>query len=433
MLGGGTAPAADGAGARDPKSLRAERERRNAALIERGFNFTNGFDVAAGRHPLEIEVLVPPAAEPHEISVWAVSAGGDLTIRIADARDATLASWSGPSGERRWALHLPAGRNRVTIDARDGAIGLLGLKGPVASTCAVDATRVTTHTANAAAEFRWPYLLLLPREARANALLVAPNNTGFATTDADLIVASGKCTVAQNATLADRLGAPLLVPLFPRPAATGEADNLYLHALSRASLTEQRLEYARVDLQLIAMIDDARAQLEERSLHIDPRVLLTGFSASASFASRFAMLHPERVLAVAATSPGGWPIAPAARDDRDVLAYPVGIADVASLIGNAPDAADRRKVSWFFLLGDRDSNDSVPSRDSFAAADTALITRRYGTTPAARWKFAERLYRSQQLRARFALYPGIAHELSPQMCADIEAFFRAALDGAHER
>jgi len=154
----------------------------------------------------------------------------------------------------------------------------------------------------------------MPREVRAPFLLAAPNNTGFTTTDPELLAASGACTAASNADLADHLGMPIIVPLFPRPSVSGVEENLYLHALTRASLLTQLPEYARVDLQFIAMLDDAVSTLADQGMKVSRRILMTGFSASGSFVSRFAMLHPDRVLAVAAGSPGGWPVAPVTKD-----------------------------------------------------------------------------------------------------------------------
>jgi hypothetical protein len=39
--------------------------------------------------------------------------------------------------------------------------------------------------------------------------------------------------------------APLLVPLFPRPSIPGEAENLYLQALSRPALETKQATWAR--------------------------------------------------------------------------------------------------------------------------------------------------------------------------------------------
>jgi len=170
------------------------------------------------------------------------------------------------------------------------------------------------------------------------------------------------------------------------------------------------------------MIDDARAALREERITVGMKVFLSGFSASGMFVNRFAMLHPERVAAVACGSPGGWPIAPVEKFDGQKLDYPVGVADLKSLVGRSLDVSRLRQVSWFFYLGQDDKNDSVIFRDSFSRVQEEVIFRHFGETPVSRWKIAERLYAKRGLNARFALYAG-AHSVTSDMEKDITRFF----------
>jgi hypothetical protein len=287
---------------------------------------------------------------------------------------------------------------------------------------------VQEQLAFAAKGFHWPYLLFVPAKVTSTHLLVRPNNTGFPTEELELLRASASCELQSAAALAQALGAPLLIPLFPRPQAPGAEDNLYLHALTRASLKTAVPAFSRVDLQLLAMIDDARAVLAKKGLQLEPTVLAWGFSASGSFVDRFAMLHPERVLAAAVGSPGGWPLAPVRSAAGELLPWPVGVNDVQGLTGAPVDLTRVKQVSWYFYLGDHDENDAVVHRDSFSAEDEALITRRFGARPVARWAAAEKLARGAGLDAKFKLYPGAGHSVTPEMAADVEAFFRSALD-----
>jgi len=321
----------------------------------------------------------------------------------------------------------------VEIDLQNATsvVALLGVKGPVLSTCHLDPDRVSTHEAKEAAGFQWPYLLFAPEIVRAHFLLGVPNNTGFATTDPDLLAANGACTIKEWEGLANRLAMPLLVPLFPRPAIAGEAENLYLHALTRASLMNDRPPYTRVDLQFIAMIDDARHVLADRNIRISQRVLLTGFSASGTFVSRFAMLHPDRVLAIASGSPGGWPIIPKAEDKGVALPYPVGIADLHTVMGHSSNFPALRRVYWYYYMGAEDRNDSVIFRDSFSKDDEKLIFSHFGANLQQRWIAAETAYKSSRLKAHFKLYPAVGHEVSNEMQADIEAFLTSVINQQH--
>jgi dienelactone hydrolase len=263
--------------------------------------------------------------------------------------------------------------------------------------------------------------LITPKMKRATVLLVLPNNGGFISEDVQLLRAAATCQARSELEMADRLGAAILIPLFPRPSVGGEMDNLYLHALSRAALETKVPKFARVDLQLIAMVDHARALLGDG---VDRRVLIEGFSAAGMFSNRFAVLHPERTLAAAIGSPGGWPIAPVASAG---LTYPVGLADAQQLTGAKIDERALRAVAFFFFLGAEDNNDSVPYRDSFSATDAAVIMRRFGKTPVDRWENARKLYIAAGLHATFKLYQGVGHSITTQMHADMEAMFQAAV------
>ena len=262
------------------------------------------------------------------------------------------------------------------------------------------AARVRHVQANPAAGFASGYYLYLPSSPRRDAageatLLVQPNNSGRTSDD------------FERKGIAEELGVPLLVPAFPRTASDWR---VYTHALDRDSLTTRDPALARPDLQLIAMIDDARAKLAAEGLPVAPKVLLQGFSASAMFANRFTALHPERVRAVAAGSPGGWPIAPLTNFDREALPYPAGVADLQALTGKSFDADAFARVPQYLYMGDGDDNDSLDFEDGWDALVATRIKRVFGATPVARWPRAGVLYRRAGVNARFELVPGIGHD-----------------------
>jgi len=426
-LCGSLASADDRAPAADP--LVGEMTRRNDELVKQGFNFTQR--VTAGDAAIAVEWLVPPSDDELIISLWFETARGQLAVHLAGPNGVALAGWQGRSGAQQLTGALPPGRYTVEVTPSGGgrARGVVGVKGAVIGHCPIPAARLTEHAAEPARGFFWPYLLVAPAggatQPRAATLLVLPNNTGFPTEDLELLRASATCQITGELAMADRLGTPVLVPLFPRPGS-GD-DNLYLHALTRASLLVKTPAVARVDLQLVAMIDDARAAIAKLGTEVRPQVVISGFSAAGSFANRFAVLHPDRTLAAAVGSPGGWPIAPAAKDGRDSLPYPVGIADVATVTGTPIDFAALKHVVFFVFLGSEDRNDAVVFRDSFSESDEALVMQKFGKTPVARWQAAQRLYAQAKLDARFELYPGAAHEVTAEMKADLEATFRAVL------
>ena len=156
-------------------------------------------------------------------------------------------------------------------------------------------------------------------------------------------------------------------------------------------------------------------------------MLLFGFSASGMFVNRFAFLHPGRVRAAAVGSPGGWPLAPVAKVKDRELRYPIGVADFEAVTGKPLDTKALARVPLFVFMGDRDTNDSVVFRDSYDEPDEKLIADLFGKTPVERWPAAERLYKEVLPQATFKLYPGAAHRITPEMAADVRAFFERHL------
>ena len=174
--------------------------------------------------------------------------------------------------------------------------------------------RVRHFAANPGAGYHADFYLYVPsavkdaaHDGRPQTILVQPNNSGTNSDDPNVHRRDAWWTGWERQRIADELSVILLVPAFIRP---GEDWKIYTHALDRDSLTTKRADLARPDLQLLAMVDEARRSLREQGVQTDEKFLIQGYSASGMFANRFAVLHPERVKAVSAGAPGGWPIAP---------------------------------------------------------------------------------------------------------------------------
>lgn len=281
--------------------------------------------------------------------------------------------------------------------------------------------------ANPAEGFSYPYYLYVPKVMREpvgmkkkNTILVIPNNAGKVTDDFAAHEDDVKRKIKNNAEIADGLGVILLMPVFPRPQTDWR---IYTHALDRDSMLTGKKELARLDLQLIAMIDDARARLAREKLRFDERVFMLGFSASAMFTNRFTFLHPKRIKAAVIGSPGGWAIAPVASFREKTLRYPIGTNDFQSISGKKLDLKSLRKVPLFMFLGNEDDNDSVVFRDSYEKEDEELIFALFGRTPVERWGISRKLYLDSKLNAEFRLYPNVKHAVTKEMMKDILTFF----------
>lgn len=274
--------------------------------------------------------------------------------------------------------------------------------------------------------FSYPYYLFVPSELRdekarkqTHTILVLPNNTGKLNDSLEFHEADVKKRIERNKTLGSMMKTVILTPVFPRP----ETDwKIYTHALDRDAMLTDKKELSRFDLQLIAMIDDARTRLKKDKLKLDKKVLMMGFSASGMFTNRFAFLHPARVKAAAIGSPGGWAIAPVASYKEKALRYPLGVNDLENVSGEKLNLAKLRKVPLFIFLGDKDENDSVIFGDSYEEEDKILVFEIFGKTPVERWEISKSLYEQAKLNAQFKLYPNVEHTVNAEMQKDIKDF-----------
>jgi len=247
----------------------------------------------------------------------------------------------------------------------------------------------------------------LARSGAEAVMLVQPNNSGTNSDDPEVHRKDAWWTGFGRHGLADELGVVLLVPAFVRP----DVDwRVYTHALDRDVLTTGRADLARLDLQLIAMIDAAREALAAAGVPVGDRMLVQGYSASGMFANRFTALHPERVLASAAGSPGGWPIAPVAEFAGEPLPYPAGIADLEALTGRPFQADAYASVPQLLVMGSLDRNDSVDFTDGWDPEPAAQLERLFGETPLARWDDARALYETGGADATFMIVDGVGHD-----------------------
>lgn len=270
--------------------------------------------------------------------------------------------------------------------------------------------RVQHFQANPADGFHADFYLYIPSSARNGeqvTILVQPNNSGTNSDDPEVHRKDAWWTGFERKSIADELGVILLVPAFIRP---GENWQIYTHALDRDSLTTQREDIKRIDLQLIAMIDRARLDLADRGIQTDEKVLIQGFSASAMFANRFTLLHPERVKAATIGSPGGWPIAPVESFQDQQLNYPAGIADLESLTGISFDATAYNAVPQLIYMGSIDDNDSLDFTDGWDEADAKVVDGLFGADPLSRWEDAKAIYLESGANVEFLLVDGAGHD-----------------------
>ncbi len=255
-------------------------------------------------------------------------------------------------------------------------------------------------------------------------LLIQPNNSGTTSDNPRVHERDAWLTGFERHKIANDLKVVLIVPAFIRPATDWQ---VYTHALDRDALKTKREDIARIDLQLLAMIDTARDYLEEKGMPSHKKFLIQGFSASGMFANRFAILHPDRVLAVSAGSPGGWPIAPIRKYKNNLLPYPAGISDLETLTGKPFDSVAYRAIPQLIYMGSSDDNDSLDFTDGWDKDASSKVDSLFGSDPQRRWSQAEMLYKQSGANAKFILINNVGHNRKELQSYSTD-FFKDILD-----
>ncbi len=285
---------------------------------------------------------------------------------------------------------------------------------------------------NAAEGFNFPYFIFIPSSAffeNETTLLIEPNNTGFPN-DTLQIHEDDARNVASNKFytgnyVSGKLGTPLLVPVFPRPLSDWKT---YTHAFNRTAAIAKG-DIKRLDLQLIAMINDAKEKLKTFGIKVDEKVFLTGFSASGTFVNRFALIHPEIIKGYAIGGINGILMLPTDHIKNERLLYPIGTFDFKTLFHKEFQANDFIKIPQFIYMGEIDDNDAAQFDDSYNDSERKIIYKLLGKEMMPkRWNNCQKIYQTYNVNATFKTYTGIGHKMNENIKNEITDFFRNIID-----
>ena len=285
--------------------------------------------------------------------------------------------------------------------------------------------------ANPQAGFNYPYFLFIPGGCQKdieNYLFVESNNTG-AVNDSFSVHEQAAKVQAQLGPLGNQLSrklqTPYLVPVFPRPEKQWK---IYTHILDRDALLVSQGPMKRIDLQLIAMIRDAKEKLQKAGYKIKIQVLMSGYSSSGVFANRFACLHPEWVKAYSAGGINGLLMMPYAQWNGEKLEYPIGVADVKKLTGQDFNSDAFQRVHQFLYMGEEDTNDAVQNDDAYSDKERNLIYSAFGKIMQPdRWFACQLQYKVATHNAQFRTYSGVGHEMNVDIMRDLIRFYSGAI------
>lgn len=305
------------------------------------------------------------------------------------------------------------------------------------TTTADPAIEPTFVPADPDAGFEYPYYLYAPKPGSEDGMpiLLRPN-TNPTSDDLDEFIdrAAERIESGINRRLSDELGAPLVLPIFPRPRSEPVDDTHYTHALDDSTMGIEDGPLERIDLQVLAMVDDARERLETGGYPVQDGLMLNGFSATGNFVERFATLHPEEVISVTAGGLNGMPILPVEETtDRHgesrSLPYHVGIANLAELTGESFDREAFEEVNRFLYMGEFDGSDTITYGDAFTRDEMReLALDVYGVHMIDdRFRFARAVYEETDANAVFRTYLGELHRPAP--VSDLAYFHRRSVAG----
>jgi hypothetical protein len=277
--------------------------------------------------------------------------------------------------------------------------------------------------------FQYPYFLFLPEQVPTDEkvwVVIQPNNSGRVDDDLQKHLESAKRTASVDFYLgnyvARALQYPLLVPVFPRPETEWQ---IYTHSLDRDVMLQKNNSLERIDLQLIHMFEDAQSRLEKRNIKTQNQFLMTGFSASGTFANRFTLLHPDKVFAVAAGGVCGLLMLPMDSLDGEALAYPLGVGDVKEWTQKEFQKELFLQTPQFYFMGSLDTNDAVAFDDAYAPGEREQIYRLLGKQmQPERWEQCQKIYLDSQVNALMKTYKGVGHKHTEEIKNEIVEFFK---------
>lgn len=280
---------------------------------------------------------------------------------------------------------------------------------------------------NPGSGFNFPYYLRIPKGVSQNEiqyLLVETNNTGVNDTLLfhEKVAYSQTIRFSLGSSLCRELKIPFLMPVFPRPASNWK---IYTHAFDRDAAELKEGEMKRLDLQLIAMIENAKTELKKYRINLKDKFLMNGFSASGTFANRFTLIHPTLVAGTACGGINAMPVLSIATLDQTELKYPIGISDFEQLFGANFNLEEYRKVPQFIYMGQHDTNDAVLFDDGYSESEREIIFKLLGKTLVPdRFRKCESIYIQNKTNSIFKVYPGIGHETDKQVFIEVADFFR---------
>ncbi len=251
----------------------------------------------------------------------------------------------------------------------------------------------------------WDYFTYVPDSASRSSenyiIVVCPGSLYEECDNYNLSKSTAAGSLNSYTQYADRYGYILLSMATPR------TFGWYGPMLTRSTVTSDEGWYKRPDFELSRILTQFKSQLISSGYPIANNILLSGYSAGGAFAPRFAFLHPEMVLAVAAGGQGGmiWPII---EDQGRECTYPLGVSDLETFTGFPFDPLKLMEVTFRLYIGEADDNaclgDECWDRDQ-----EDILLNLFGATPPLRVQHLHSTFLSMGIPSQVEIYPGRGH------------------------
>ena len=312
-------------------------------------------------------------------------------------------------------------------------------------------TKTIVVKANPEKGFHFPYLLKTSKKTvNANYIVVESNNTGDSKTIKKMLGKAKKSLEwSFGPSISKKLNYPMLMPVFP--FATKEIEKVltnknkykyYFPQLDSDVLKINIDKYKRIDLQLIAMIDDARDRLlKENNQNINEKVIMVGFSSSSLFSARFTFLHPDRVSVAIGGGIGGLLPVPADKINGIEAIYPIGTYDFEKITGKNFDLEEFKKTPQFYYQGTKDK--SSPFRrgaEDLTDEEYEIVKKLFVDglpfedkpvslkVSTAMWKNSQKYINQIVDNVKFESPKNLDHEITPKMTSKSVKFIKENLN-----
>jgi len=281
---------------------------------------------------------------------------------------------------------------------------------------------ITFVGANRDKGFNYGYYYYVPQsiiDSPNKFIFVEPLNSPNNTNSVSQLRSAALRIVRRNIENANLLNFAILVPIYGFRASSSET--MHVWPLCRETLLLRTGNLARVDLQLISMIDDLKERSLKEEFELEPKILISGFSSSGRFAIRFSAIHPELIQAVAA---GGLAITilPLADLNSVTLNYPIGIADLYDITGESFNSEAFNNIPKFIYIGSQDNTNDPVRGPAYGGMAINQIHNLLGANIISRFNHARMIYEQQGTAAQFRIYEGVGHVITDQMRIDIREF-----------